>query len=257
MYGRQLLERRFPLLVLLCLLAGGVTAAIDQQQVGRGIVSVIGTVRDGSELHATGAIVSISPLTGFVVTEGGLVASSETVNVTGANGVSLSAQTIRLDGRGDIAILKVNGLAGTGLIFAGAEPVAGDVVWSAFSWPTQSQLGLSRGTVRQHRTGRGAAYGSLAHAAVVGADVASVLLNDCGEVVGFSARPGGSTEPALTALAGTDLRGILDSLSIAPPVSGHTCLSECAHQGRAGRRAGPAGPGGGITRAVDGRGTGG
>ena len=70
MYGRQLLERRFPLLVLLCLLAGGVTAAIDQQQVGRGIVSVIGTVRVGSELHATGAIVSISPLTGFVVTEG-------------------------------------------------------------------------------------------------------------------------------------------------------------------------------------------
>ena len=42
MYGRQLLERRFPLLVLLCLLAGGVTAAIDQQQVGRVIVSVIG-----------------------------------------------------------------------------------------------------------------------------------------------------------------------------------------------------------------------
>ena len=32
MYGRQLLERRFPLLVLLCLLAGGVTEPLTSSR---------------------------------------------------------------------------------------------------------------------------------------------------------------------------------------------------------------------------------
>lgn len=218
------------LLVLASLLVLGLpaTATFDQQIIGRGVVAVVGTARDGEQRYASGMIVHLSRQSGFVVTEGALVASSESVNVVAADGVSLMAQTIRLDGKGDVAVLKVNGLAGQALRFANAEPIAGDVVWSAFTWPAQRQLGLSKGTVRQLVAGRESSYGSVSHTAVTGAVTASVLLNDCGEVVGYSGRPPRTSEPRMTALAGDDLQGILDALAIAPAVAAAECLSEVA-----------------------------
>lgn len=204
-----------------------VTASPDQLALRAGIVQIVGKRgREDTAQYGTGVVVSNNRISGYVVTHGSLVARSDTVVILTPDGEELPTQTVRLDGTTDIAVLKVNGLPGKALGFAATLPAAGDVVWTAFAHPDTSQLGLAKGTV--YSTGATGGYDRVAHSAIAGAPVAGVLINDCGEISGFSGPAPVDSAGRQESLAGPVLRDLLESLSLGTALSPVACLSEVA-----------------------------
>lgn len=158
-------------------------------------VVAVNVFRNKDKTIATGVVVQADPYNGYVVANSALVKNSDTLSVTmPETGAELVAQIVKTDATLDLVLLKINGLNLPPLTFSLEPSSPGDVVWSAGRGDSVAQtIGLSTGNLqRLYRLKDGDATQVISHtAAVSGGDVGSVLLNECGELIGFN-RSGGN-----------------------------------------------------------------
>ena len=191
-------------------------------------VLAVNAYRNKDKRTSTGLIVQSDPYNGYLLTHADLVANTDKLSVTSPKtGLELSAQVIVTDPTLELALIKVNGLNLPPLSFAVDMPLPGDVVWSLVRWAAADQdVGLSRGNLRNAYELPGAASAQmLSHTAGVGSpSTGSVLLNDCGEVIGFntSLNNAGANGRAVDA---PSLRRLLSRQNIKVNSAASACIS--------------------------------
>ena len=153
-------------------------------------VVAVNVFRSQGKSTVTGVVVQADPYNGYVVTNSALIKNSDTLTITvSKTGAELVAQIVKTDATTDLALLKVNGLNLRPLIFGLENALPGDVVWSAVRGDSAAQtVGLSKGNLHDNESLLDSgASNFINHNAVVGSgDVGSVLLNDCGELIGLN-----------------------------------------------------------------------
>jgi hypothetical protein len=222
--------RHLAFVVFLTLVLDGLEAQADLS--AQGLSDSIVTVsvsRDKQSTDVTGLVVQSDPYNGYVLTSTTAVKNNDSLSVTRSDsGARLSAQVIVIDEVSDLALLKVNGLGLSPLSFSVDTPLPGDVVWSAVRWDKAEQaIGLSKGSVRSHdRLHASSAIQVLNHSASIGAGgFGSVLLNDCGEVVGYTSR---TTHPDVLsrAIDAPSLMRFIDQRNIKVNLATNPCISQ-------------------------------
>lgn len=161
----------------------------------------------------------------YVVTNADLIGQQASVNVIAPiSGEVVDAQVMHVDSELNFALLKVADFTGRALVF-GANPAIGDQVWSAIKWPAQdNSLGLARGRVL-NPTGTDTADSVrvIDHSANISGSVGSVLLNDCGQVVGLNMKPG-QVGARTSALDSVTLRNLLARLNVRTEQASGACI---------------------------------
>ena len=178
--------------------------------------------------QTSGFVVQADRFNGYVVTNAEVVsgADSLTVAVPGTGG-RLIAQVVRSELSNDYALLKVNGLNLPPLEFATTEPSSGEVVWTAAKINGGEQISLSKGLLR---TGFKLAHdqtGWYQHTASNPSSGGSVLLNECGHVLGLNfLNPAGDGSTRAVDMSTMDK--LLSEQNIKPTVTSSQCVSEAA-----------------------------
>lgn len=196
-------------------------------------VIAVNAYRDKNKSISSGVVVQADRYNGYVVTNGAIIRNHNTLTVTvPGTGAELVAEVIKADASIDLVLLKVNGLNLKPMVFGLDSPQAGDGVWSAARWDSAEQsVGLAKGNLRSTYYLQGNPQGNLQnnlqnnlqgkgavqilnHTANIGSgEMGSVLLNDCGQLIGFNMTPG--TTPGTTLdKTGTSSRAI-DGQSLA------------------------------------------
>lgn len=212
-------------------LAAHAHAEFSEQMLDRSIVAVQAYRGGKPSLNSTGFVVSTDTYNGFVVTNASVLASSDSVTVgLSGSAAELVAQELIADKDLDLAVLKVNGLSLPALAFAMTGAKVGDIVWSAVKWdPSVQSLGLAKGTVRGIYQVPNNSSKFLQHDAIVGrASFGSVLLNECGEVVGFNLSNVAQGSMTVQAIDAATLRELLGSQNIGVKLASKACISEIA-----------------------------
>ena len=208
------------------LACGSAIASFSETSLTNSIVSV--QVMKGRDVarQTSGFVVQADRFNGYIVTNAEVVgeADSLTVTVPGTGG-RLVAQVVRTDLSNDYALLKVNGLDLPPLEFATAEPSSGEVVWTAAKINGGEQVSLSKGLLR---TGFKLAHdqtGWYQHTASNPASGGSVLLNECGHVLGLNfLNPAG--DGSTRAVDMSTMYELLSEQNIQPTVTSSQCVSE-------------------------------
>lgn len=177
---------------------------------------------------ATGLVVQSDRYNGYVLTNAEWIVNADTITVTDPlTGAEMIAQTLQVDTKIDLALLKVNGLNLPPISFSQDVPLPGDVVWSAVRWDASRQpVGLARGNLRNtYRLQDTSGANVISHSAIVGSgDKGSVLLNDCGEVIGFNMTfP--SSDGNSRAIAAPHIKKFLSNQSVKSSIAGSKCVS--------------------------------
>jgi hypothetical protein len=201
-------------------------AAITDAKLDKSIVSL--QVFEGREVKSriSGFVVQADRFNGYIVTNAQSVsrADSLTVTVPGTGG-QLVAQVLRTDLSSDYALLKVNGLNLPSLVFSLTEPTSGEVVWSAARVAPGESLSLAKGLLRNSFEITKETTGWYQHTAASSGIGGSVLLNECGHVLGLN-----FTQPAsdgsIRALDLTTLRNFLSQQNIKVSLAENKCVSE-------------------------------
>jgi hypothetical protein len=176
----------------------------------------------------SGFVVQSDKYNGYVLTNAALVQGKSTLTVVApSTGAELVAQVAEVDSSIDVALLKVNGLNVSPLVFSAGPPETGDVVWSVLKWSSDSSsLGLSRGNLRNVYKLRANDVGVLSHTAIVGeGGQGSVLLNDCAEVIGFN-MPRVGADASLRAVDADSLRRLMAKQNVGVTRASAPCVSE-------------------------------
>lgn len=205
-------------------------AQIDESALKESIINVNGYKGRNIESEGSGFVVHSDRYNGYVVTNAEVVRDRDTVTVNvPVSGAELVAQVVQVDESLDFALLKVNGLERRPLHFAGVAPEAGDVVWSAIKWTVDTDsLGLSKGTLRSSYRLTKNDVGVLIHTAMIAeGGIGSVLLNECGHVLGLNmgvSSSGGNVR----AIDTQSLRSLLANQNIKTLVATDGCVSPVA-----------------------------
>ncbi len=205
-----------------------VEAGVDESLLKQSIVTV--NVYKGKKVQArsSGFVVQSDRFNGYVITNAQFLEGADTLTVSVPNtGAELVAKVLRLESSIDFALLKINGLNLPPLTFGQTPPGVGDIVWSAVKWGgDNNSVGLSRGTLRNSYETADSGIGVFKHSAMLGeGGIGSVLLNDCGQVVGLNmAAP--SADSSVRAIDVSSLRTLLSSQNINVTYAGNECISE-------------------------------
>lgn len=214
------------LVVAGCLTCGSVFASFSESALTNSIVAVQVTSGRDVALQTSGFVVQADRFNGYIVTNAEAVAgaNSLTVTVPGTGG-RLVAQVVRSDLSNDYALLKVNGLDLPALEFAREEPTSGEVVWTAAKINGSELVSLSKGLLR---TGFKLAHdqtGWYQHTASNPSSGGSVLLNECGHVLGLNFRNPAGDGSTRAVDMGTMFE-LLAQQNIKPTVTSSQCVSE-------------------------------
>ncbi len=201
-------------------------AAAAPENLENSIVVVETYVGNQSTDKASGFVVQSDRYNGYVVTNAESVADSDSVVVTSPiTGGKLVADILRIDRSGDYALLKVNGLNMPPLEFARTEPGSGEVVWSAAKLNGTETVTISRGLLRMGYKLSEEDTGWYQHTAAIELVGGSVLLNECGEVLGLN-----FTQPAsdgsTRAVDRSTLKSLLRAQNVNVTTASAVCLSE-------------------------------
>lgn len=185
--------RHLAFVLLLSLVLDGLEAKADLevQSLNNSLIAV-NVYRNKDKSIVTGLVVQADRYNGYLLSNAAPLKNSDSLSVSASgSGSELVAQIVVMDETRDLALLKVNGLNLPALPFALESPTAGDVVWSAVRWDAAEQaVGLARGNVHKLEPYQESSDTRVITHSAVGVTAAngSVLLNDCGEVVGFNTR---------------------------------------------------------------------
>lgn len=222
-----------PLFILLVFTALPASGQIQIKQINQSIVYVR-TYSGNKEIgRGIGFVVNSDIYNGFVVTSAHVLAQAETITVSiPGSEAQLVARNLLADDSLGLAILKVNGLQVPVMTFAEQSVEDGDTVWSAGIREDRGRtVWLSKGSISRHYVIPGASsqVRMLMHNAALGeSGFGSPLLNECGEIVGFSvSSPGDSTGVAYAMQAGS-LSSILNAQNIHIKTAESSCLSAIA-----------------------------
>ncbi|MBL6690545.1 MAG: trypsin-like peptidase domain-containing protein [Pseudomonadales bacterium] len=176
--------------------------------------------------QTSGFVVQADRFNGYIVTNAEAVAGADSLTVTvPGTGGRLVAQVVRSDLSNDYALLKVNGLDLPALEFARQEPSSGEVVWTAAKVSGSEKVSLSKGLLR---TGFKLAHdqtGWYQHTASNPSTGGSVLLNECGHVLGLNfLNPAG--DGSIRAVDMSTMYELLAQQNIKPTVTSSECVSE-------------------------------
>lgn len=231
----SILNKYFQRLVLLASLAALLTsrvvlAAFEESDLAQSMVSV--NIYSGKDLQerGSGLVVQSDRFNGYVVTNASILHDEDTVTISvPRTGAELVATVLRKEPQYDFALLKVNGLNAPALSFSPVEPAVGDIVWSAVKRQgDNTSVGLSRGTLRNQYETPGLGVSIMRHSAVIGeGGIGSILLNDCGHVVGLN-MAALATDGGARAVAINSLRGVLNAENVRVTYADTTCISEIA-----------------------------
>ncbi len=210
---------------LLSLTAG---AELRESLLNQSIVTVNTYKGRNLDRRGSGFVVQSDQYNGYVVTNARFLEGVDTITVSvPRSGAELVAKVMHDEPAWDFALLKVNGLSLPPLTFSREEPATGDVVWSAVKWgDDDTSVGLSKGILRNSYRVAGTGAGVLNHSALLGQDgVGSVLLNECGNVIGLNMTTPGNDAGA-RAVSVDSLAGVLAARNIRMTYAGSECLSE-------------------------------
>ncbi len=174
----------------------------------------------------SGFVVQADRFNGYIVTNAEPLrdADSLTVVVPGTGG-QLVAQVLRSDLSNDYALLKVNGLDLPALPFAFNEPTSGEVVWSAAKVNGSDKVTINKGLLRTGFKLAQAESGWYQHTASAGTAAGSVLLNECGQILGLNFKqPAGDGSTRAVDIA--TLRSLLTQQNVRMATAPSACVSE-------------------------------
>jgi hypothetical protein len=173
----------------------------------------------------SGFVVQSDRYNGYVVTSAGLIGEGDSVMVTAPEGGATVASVTRVDAGIDVAVLKVNGLRANPVTFSLAGPVVGDAVWSAGRFRRDgSSLSVAKGHLINLSQPTSNGIGILAHTATLENEgPGSILVNECGELVGLGAGRSGAGARALDVIG---LKRVLSELNVRTSVASSRCFSE-------------------------------
>ncbi len=169
------------------LACGPLSAAISESALTNSIVAVqVMKGRDVSR-QTSGFVVQADRFNGYIVTNAETIAGADSLSVSvPGTGGRLFAQIVRTDLSNDYALLKVNGLDLPALEFSKTEPLSGEVVWSAAKVNGSDKVSLGKGLLRTGFKLAPDETGWYQHTATNPASGGSVLLNECGHVLGLN-----------------------------------------------------------------------
>jgi len=209
------------------------SAEIKLQQINQSIVSVRSYSGDKEVGAGIGFIIDSDKYNGFVVTSAQVLVRGETITVSiPGSGAQLVARNLLSDNSLGLAVLKINGLQAPALIFAQQSVEEGDTVWSAGIRADRGRtVWLSKGSIsrRYIATGPSSRVNMLMHNASLGeSGFGSPLLNECGQIVGFSVSSPGDTAGVAYAIQGGSLSSILTAQHLNIKTAAGACLSAIA-----------------------------
>lgn len=209
------------------LMSGPLFAAeINETGLRESVVTI--NAYSGREVVASGSgyVVQSDRFNGYVIAGAGLVSGRSTLTVVTPGGQELVAQVLEIEAALEIALLKVNGLDLPPLLFSRDQPQIGDVVWSVVKWsPLDESLGLSKGNLINASNVPSTQAGQLSHSGIVGdGSVASILLNECGEIIGLN-RPVSGPGTNVRAVDAGGIRSMLSAQNIRALTATTPCLS--------------------------------
>ena len=216
------------LLSVLSVVSPDLAAQVNERKLASSLVHL--EVYKGRDIirEGGGFVAQADRFNGYIVTNAELLqdADSLTVRVPGTGG-QLVAQIIRSDLSSDFALLKVNGLDLPSLPFSEVAPVAGEVVWSAAKLTASDKVTLSKGILRTGFKLTQTEVGWYQHTAGLGEGHGSVLLNECGQVVGLDfSRP--TTTGTARAVDLESLKNLLTSQNVRLTPADKRCVSQVA-----------------------------
>jgi hypothetical protein len=214
--------------IIVLLVPVGTEAALDDSHLKHSIVTVNVYTGKKAQAHGSGFVVQSDRFNGYVITNAEFLEGADTLTVSVPNtGAEMVAKILRFDASIDFALLKISGLNLPPLAFSQKTPDVGDVVWSAVKWSGDNySVGLSRGTLRNSYETVDSGIGVFKHSAMLGeGGIGSILLNDCGQVVGMNMSTLGSDSNA-RAIDVSSLRTLLSSQNIKVTYADSRCISE-------------------------------
>ena len=206
---------------------------IQIQEINKSIVAVRSYSGNKVVGAGIGFVVESDIYNGFVVTSAQVLTRGETVTVSipGSEAQLVAANLLADDSLG-LAVLKVNGLRVPALIFAREALEEGDSVWSAGIRADRGRtVWLSKGSISRRYVvpGLSAQVRMLMHNASLGeSGFGSPLLNECGEIVGFSVSSPGDAAGVAYAMQGGSLGSLLTEQNLNIKTAGGSCLSAIA-----------------------------
>ncbi|MCZ6503317.1 MAG: FHA domain-containing protein [Gammaproteobacteria bacterium] len=213
---------------LFSLTLNSAVAELRESLLNRSIITVNAYRGKNIKNHGTGFIVQSDRFNGYVITNSHFLDGSDTTTVNVPNsGAELVAQILRNEPSYDFALLKVNGLNLPPLEFSRNLPQVGEVVWSAVKWQgDNTSVGLARGILRSSYEMAASEIVLFSHSAMLGeGSFGSVLLNECGHVIGLNmATPG--LDASVRAVNVASLRSVLLSQNIKITFADGGCISE-------------------------------
>ncbi len=221
---------RLFLAVTLAMTALPVSGDIQVQQINQSIVVVRSYSGSKEEGAGIGFVIESDVYNGFVVTSAQVLSRGETftVSIPGSE-AQLVASNILADDSLGLAVLKVNGLQVPPLIFAQQQLEEGDAVWSAGIQADRGRtVRLSKGSISRRYVvpGLSSQVRMLMHNASLGdSGFGSPLLNECGEIVGFTISSPGDSSGVAYAMQGGSLSTILMGQNLNIEAAASACLS--------------------------------
>lgn len=208
------------------LLSGSAIASFSAADLANSIVHI--QVYQGRQVVSEGSafVVQSDRFNGYIVTNATVVADADAITVTvPGSGGQLVAQVLNSETSSDYAILKVNGLNLPALKFSSTEPSSGEVVWSAAKLTVSEKVSMSKGLLRNGFRVSASEPGWYQHTAGLNDAGGSVLLNECGEVLGlnFSQLAGDGSSRALER---NSLQALLKAQNVQLSMAESVCVSE-------------------------------
>ena len=205
-------------------------AELRESLLSKSIVTVNAYKGKNKTDYGSGFIVQSDRFNGYVVTNSRFLEGSDTTTVSVPySGAELVAQVLRNEPSYDFVLLKVNGLNLPPLEFSRNLPQVGAVVWSAVKWSgDNTSVGLARGILRSSYQMAASEIVLLSHSATLGqGGVGSVLLNECGHVIGLN-MGSAAADASARAVAVSSLRSVLQAQNIRITFAPGECISEVA-----------------------------
>ncbi len=175
---------------LVLLFADPAGAALQDAALDQGVVTMTAWRGQQVERQGSGFVVQSDRFNGYVVTSAALVdrAVTVTVRMPGTNAELVAQQVSDGTSADDAALVlfKVNGLFSVPLTFSRGEYIPGNAVWSVQRFPGEGDyLVSSQGRLARVEQ-RGDRVAILYHNATVGDQSASIVVNECGHVLGLN-----------------------------------------------------------------------
>lgn len=184
---------------------------LNQAQFASGTVT-INAWSNNRVMATTGLVVKADRYNGYVITGAQQLSDVDRLTVETVSGGELVAQIVEINREHEIALVKVNGLTQNPAVFSQGDGETGEPIWSA--WRREGQLIVVPGHVTSSSADK-----SLAIKLAFANDHGGLVLNECGEVVGFQA------VPEVPVVRQSVILGLLNQLNIRPIVSSERCIS--------------------------------